>query len=73
MKSQPETNALDNLIADTKWKIDYHEEKLQECVEILYALQSAKRNSVEDEIEPTTKISGIMNMDGTIEKFTAEY
>ena len=70
MENHTEDNALDKLIKDTKWQIDWHKQKLQESVEILTALQSAKKYEVEDEPENT---SGIVNMDGTVEKFTGEY
>ncbi len=69
MENHTEENALDKLIKDTKWQIDWHKQKLQESVEILTALQSAKKYKVE--YEPETK--GIVNMDGTVEKFTGEY
>ena len=70
MENHTENNALDKLIKDTQWQIDWHKQKLQESVEILTALQSAKKYEVEDEPENT---SGIVNMDGTVEKFTGEY
>ena len=69
MEDHTEINAIDKLIQDKKWEIDYHKKKLKESVEILTALQSAKKWKVED--EPETR--GIVNMDGTIEKFTGEY
>tara|TARA_R110000772_G_scaffold2143_1_gene7415 strand:+ start:5403 stop:5615 length:213 start_codon:yes stop_codon:yes gene_type:complete len=70
MENHTENNALDKLIKDTQWQIDWHKQKLQESVEILTALQSAKKYKVKDEPENT---SGIVNMDGTVEKFTGEY
>jgi len=69
MENHTENDALEKLIKDTQWAIDYHKKKLKESVEILTALQAAKKYKVKD--EPETK--GIVNMDGTVEKFTGEY
>jgi hypothetical protein len=51
MEDQTKNHALDKLITDTKWQIDYHKKKLKESVEILTALQAAKKWKVEDEPE----------------------
>ncbi len=46
MENHTENTALEKLIKDTQWTIDYHKKKLKESVEILTALQAAQKYKV---------------------------